>query len=363
MSGEEGRPSVSFDDRVEVHEVVSYSMVYGRDPRDFVFGAEGMIPVNAGCCPYTGLPWHDVRKRRVSHHMSAVLGGKVQRQLQLEQVELQHCEKQLADSDGSQVLWAIDSRMGGKRVKKAEIAEETSPRLSAEDATEFRALCARANYLAQGRPDLAFACKELCREMSSPSEKSWSRLVRMVKHILGEMRIVYEHVWQDPVCNVDVFTDTGHAGCLATRRSTSGGAIMMGRHLCKHWSSTQATIALSSGEAELIGVVKGASRGMGFRSLACDLGLSCDFTLWSDASAAIGICRRKGLGKIRHLEVSDLWIQDKLRAKDFKLCNVDGKVNPAELFTKHLSREELGKHCSRLHLFPERGRAVSAPRI
>ena len=55
------------------------------------------------------------------------------------------------------------------------------------------------------------------------------------------------------------------------------------------------------------GICRGASHGIGMRSLMQDLGFKWDLELWSDASAAIGICKRRGLGKVRHLAVADLW--------------------------------------------------------
>ena len=53
-------------------------------------------------------------------------------------------------------------RQGAKAVKKMEKVSDTYL-LSPEDATMFRALSARGNYLAQDRPDINFATKELCR--------------------------------------------------------------------------------------------------------------------------------------------------------------------------------------------------------
>eukprot|EP00975_Prorocentrum_lima_P052722 11050623-Prorocentrum_lima.AAC.1 len=78
---------------------------------------------------------------------------------------------------------------------------------------------------------------------------------------------------------------------MSTRRSTSGGAAMWGSHTIKHWSVTQKTIALSSGEAELAGIVKGSAEGMGLVSVARDLGIDTGLRVRADSSAAIGICR------------------------------------------------------------------------
>eukprot|EP00969_Alexandrium_andersonii_P069404 3061577-Alexandrium_andersonii.AAC.1 len=67
---------------------------------------------------------------------------------------------------------------------------------------------------------------------------------------------------------------------------------MWGTHVIKHWSSTQKTTAPSSGEAELAGTVKGAAEGMGFVSVAQDLGVETKLRVYADSSVAIGICRR-----------------------------------------------------------------------
>ena len=131
----------------------------------------------------------------------------------------------------------------------------------------------------------------------------------------------------------------------------------------KHWSQTQNTIALSSGEAELGGIVKGASLGLGFKSMAADLGVNVTVRVHSDSSAAIGISRRQGLGKVRHLSVADLWVQERLKAGDVELHKVLGAENPADVLTKFTERSTLTKMLSKLNLYVEEGRAESAPHI
>ena len=138
---------------------------------------------------------------------------------------------------------------------------------------------------------------------------------------------------------------------------------MIGQHLIKTWSTTQTVVALSSGEAELGGLVKGAAEAMGLRSVMGDLGTTCDIILHADATAAIGICRRRGLGKIRHLAVADLWIQDKIKTKDIGLEKVLGAHNPADLLTKYLDGTIQNGHIERIGLKCEDGRAASAPKL
>lgn len=54
------------------------------------------------------------------------------------------------------------------------------------------------------------------------------------------------------------------------------------------------------------------------------MGWSNNINVHSDATAAIGIARRKGLGKIRHLDTADLWIQDKIRSREINTFKVLG---------------------------------------
>ena len=102
---------------------------------------------------------------------------------------------------------------------------------------------------------------------------------------------------------------------------------------------------------------------MGLASLAKDLGLTFEILIRTDASAAIGICRRRGLGKIRHLATADLWVQDRLRAGDFRIEKVAGSDNPADILTKHIDRPLLRKHLLQLGLHAEGGRADLAPTL
>ena len=84
---------------------------------------------------------------------------------------------------------------------------------------------------------------------------------------------------------------------------------MLGCHTIKHWSSTQTSVALSPGEAEFAGVIRGAGQGLGHQALLKDLGIEAPLRIWTHSSAARGACSRQGLGKLRHLDTHTLLIQ------------------------------------------------------
>ena len=95
----------------------------------------------------------------------------------------------------------------------------------------------------------------------------------MVRYLQGGPRVVNIYRWQRVPERLVVWVDSDHAGCKTTRKSTSGGLLMCGRHCIKTWSSTQRIIATSSGEAEYYGMVRGGSIGLGIRSMMKDFGV------------------------------------------------------------------------------------------
>ena len=137
----------------------------------------------------------------------------------------------------------------------------------------------------------------------------------------------------DTIC---VTVDTDHAGCLDTRKSTSGGIVMLGTHCIKTWSTNQQVVATSSGEAEYYGMVKGASNGLGVQGMLRDSGVILGITLCTDSSAAKGIASRRGLGKVRHIELAELWVQDQVERGRIQIRKIGGKTNVADMLTKYL---------------------------
>ena len=91
------------------------------------------------------------------------------------------------------------------------------------------------------------------------------------------------------------YADSDWAGDKVTRKSTSGGLIMLGNHVIKSWSSSQPIITLSSGEAELYALVKAASQAQGIASLMFDFDKNVCITVHTDSTAALGIVHRRGL--------------------------------------------------------------------
>ena len=155
------------------------------------------------------------------------------------------------------------STLLANQVKMKDATEDDDEELDGAERTWYRSIVARGNYLAQDRCDIQYAVKELSRGMQSPTKGHVRALKRLGRYLIGKSRYVVVFRRQGKKVALHTHVDTDHAGCLKSRKSTSGGVLKLGKHTIRTWSLTQVVIALSSGEAEYYGMVKGASFSLG----------------------------------------------------------------------------------------------------
>ena len=224
--------------------------------------------------------------------------------------------------------------------KDEEWEEELLP---SEEATEFRASAARLNFLSQDSPELQYPAKEVSQEMATTKIGAWKRVKRVSRFLLGREAVVWEYPWQDEGHDLETFADSDWGGRTGSRKSTSGGLIMVGKHCIKTWSTTQGAIALSSAEAEFYAMIEATLRSKGMLSTMVEMGYPCSKKIWlhTDSSAAKSFVSRRGLGKMRHLEIRDLWLQKEVGDGAVVVLKIEGPKNPADLMTKYLKNQEI----------------------
>ena len=99
------------------------------------------------------------------------------------------------------------------------------------------------------------------------------------------------------------------------------------------------------------------------KSLIQDLGFGVKVKVHSGACAAIGMARRRGLGRARPLDVEDLWVQSKVRDGHIDLLKVKGSENPADILTKYVSADVLQQMSQRINLKFLDGRRPAVPEL
>ena len=152
--------------------------------------------------------------------------------------------------------------------------------------------------------------------MARPTKGAWRRLKKVVRYMLGRVAVVWKYEWQEEGLGLKVWIDGDWGGSRWGRTSSSGGVLMLGSHCIKSWSTTQGAVALSSAEAEFYAMVDAVMKVKWMGIVAGEMGYNVgvgELVLGTDSSAAKSFVSRRGLGKMRHIEVRDLWLQEEAK--------------------------------------------------
>ena len=231
-----------------------------------------------------------------------------------------------------------------ERIEEALNSEE----LSEEQATMYRSASMRLAYLSQDRPDLLVLGKELAKGLKKPTQAHFQMLKRGVRYLRSHPRLVHLFANQDKFTQLEVWVDADHAGCIRSRKSTTGTVLRLGKNTIRTTCKSQAVIALSSGEAEYYGLVSGLCQGLGEQSTLHDWGITIPMIGFMDATTGLAIGSRHGLGKVKHIDTVFLWAQEVItsgRAKLYKKPTIDML---ADLFTKPLEAQRMLMLLSRM---------------
>ena len=104
---------------------------------------------------------------------------------------------------------------------------------------------------------------------------------------------------------------------------------------------------MSSAEAKFYAMVEGATRGVGLRSMLEEMGMTVGAVeLHTDSPSAKTFAPRRGVGKLSHIDIKELWLQEAVKQEKVRLTNVYGETNPADLPTKYVDLGRLVSLCS-----------------
>nr|GEU83995.1 hypothetical protein [Tanacetum cinerariifolium] len=133
----------------------------------------------------------------------------------------------------------------------------TKPKLDAYlsgnpvDQTDYRSKIRSLMYLTSSRPDIVQAVCFCARYQSRPSKKHLEKVKRIFRYLRGTVNM---GLWYSKGSSFDLtaFLDVDHAGCIDSRKITSGGIQFLGDKLVSWMSKKQNCTAMSSAEAEYV---------------------------------------------------------------------------------------------------------------
>ncbi|CAK0788952.1 unnamed protein product [Prorocentrum cordatum] len=200
----------------------------------------------------------------------------------------------------------------------------------------FQSAAPTALHLAADRPDIQFATSWIMRGTQEPLVLHELKLKRLAAYLATHPQMMWNFEYQELPSELTIVTDSDWAGDEVTRRSRGGGFEYVGKARIDSWAGQQATRALSSGEAGYAEMTNGAARGIFTKNLFEEMGIKMTVAVRGDSTAAIGTCSRLGVGRIRHLDVKHLRLQEKVAEKEVRTAKVPTAENAADLITEAL---------------------------
>ncbi|CAK9021690.1 Retrovirus-related Pol polyprotein from transposon TNT 1-94 [Includes: Protease [Durusdinium trenchii] len=139
------------------------------------------------------------------------------------------------------------------------------------------------------------------------------------------------------------YSDSDWATCKSSRKSMSCYALRYGQHLLETSCAKQSCVALSSGEAEYYALTRAASAGLLLKNVLEEIQRETEMICLTDSSAAKGITARHGVGRVKHLSLKELWVQDMVAKKTFKFQKESTETNWADIGTKVLDAARISR--------------------
>nr|GFB06776.1 uncharacterized mitochondrial protein AtMg00810-like [Tanacetum cinerariifolium] len=171
----------------------------------------------------------------------------------------------------------------------------TKPKLDADlsgnpvDQTDYRSKIRSLMYLTSSRPDIMQAVCFCARYQSRSAEKHLKEVKRIFRYFRGTINM---GLWypKGSSFGLTAFSDADHAGCVDTRKRTSGGIQFLGDKLVSWMSKKQDCTTMSSAEVEYVTLSASCAQVMWMRTQLQDYDINYNkIPLYCDSQSAIAI--------------------------------------------------------------------------
>jgi len=229
--------------------------------------------------------------------------------------------------------------------------------LDRNERKKYCAIIGKLLRLALIRPDIAYATKELTRDLTAPTTESITKVKCLLRYIAGTkdhcQRLCPNVTLESSNCTLDLdcYVDSDWAGCRRTRKSTSGTVVQILNSTVSFGSRTQGTIALSPDEAELYAIGQGTSEALYIRNLITEakLAKSVNINIHTNSTVGKSMATRIGTSKkTMHVELRFRYVQELVGKRLIKLRKVRTDCNCANVLTRYLGTALLRSHLRRL---------------
>jgi hypothetical protein len=205
------------------------------------------------------------------------------------------------------------------------------------------------------RPDISYAVQHVSQFMGSPSDVHFEAVKRILRYLKGTLGVGLP-ICKSPDCSFLVaYSDADWAGCLDTRRSTTGYCIFLGPNLISWSAKKQPTVSRSSTEAEYRALAYACADTLWIQGLLTELHcpltrpvlLNCD-NLSVTYLAANPIFH----ARTKHIAIDYHFVRERVASGSHKVQFIPSQLQLADVFTKGLPVDRFERLVSKLVTYP-----------
>jgi len=193
------------------------------------------------------------------------------------------------------------------------------------------------------RPDIATAIGILSRYLKNPGPRHWEGVKRVFRYLKGTVDhgIRYNIAKsKQPIA----FCDADWAGCLDTRRSTSGYVLLLSGGAVAWSSRRQKVVAGSSTEAEYVSMYHAISEVVWEKAFLQELGVIIDepLIIGSDSDSALKLANNPvHHEKSKHIDIKMHFLRDYVENRTVDIIHVPDEYQVADSLTKAVTQAKL----------------------
>ncbi|GJU72942.1 ribonuclease H-like domain-containing protein [Tanacetum coccineum] len=209
---------------------------------------------------------------------------------------------------------------------------------SVVDPTLYRSLAGSLQYLTFTRPDITYDVQQVCLYMHDPREPHFSALKRILRYVQGTLDYGLQ-LFSSTTDSLIAYTDADWAGCLTTRRSTSGYYVFLGNNLLSWSSKRQPTLSHFSAEAEYRGVANAVAETCWIWNLLRELHIplsSATIVYFDNVSVVYLSSNPVQHQRTKHIEIDIHFVRDLVATGLVRVLHVPSRFQYADIFTKGL---------------------------
>jgi hypothetical protein len=245
----------------------------------------------------------------------------------------------------SQSKYAKDlvKRFGLDGKSCAQTPMSTSVKISSDlagkpvDPSLYRSMIGSLLYLTASQPDIAFSVGVSARFQANPKESHLTAVKRIIKYVNDTL--LYG-IWYSRETNLVVagYSDADWAWNADDRKSTSEGCFYVGNNLVAWMSKKQASISLSTSEAEYIAAGSYCTQLLWMKKLLGDYGFSQDTMIINcDNTSAINISKNSVQhSRTKHIDIRHHFLYDLVESKVVSISFIPTENQLADILTKPL---------------------------